>query len=563
MPPFLRLISVDRSPASEVARWVLDYRGIPYGEEAQPAGVPVVIAAEGKLDGVRQIVEYFEGRCRDDVRLIPPGRRAELLAMLDELQQFGRAVEQARQAEIDRGLERVEALLADGRAYLAGSAFTLADLAFAAFAHPLFGGSRPALVFAERIYRTHRGERAAYVESPNRSTFWSRIAAKLTSTAVLRPILNVLRRHKPVLTFGRKALATSHAAVTDVLARDTDFTIEPINAPRINRLDGPFILGMDRGPQYDREQAALRKAVRPYDLERVRTQAAARAAELIDAARPLGRIDVVGSYARLVAARTVADYFGMPGPNEPTLLRWMRATFQDVFLNVGNDAAVTAAAGAAGKELRAFEDALISAREADLGDRDDVLTRLVQMRGEGGWLDHDAIRRNLGGMIVGAVDTTSKFVTLAMNQLVQRPRELAEARAAADAGDLDRVRQYAYEAVRFDPHNAFLLRHAAHDAVIAGKKIKSGSAVLVSVLSAMFDPAAYPEPNAFRTDREAYLHFGYGMHTCFGVRINAVQIPELVGGLVRLPGLRRARGKSGRIVWDGPFPERFVLAFDA
>ena len=37
-------------------------------------------------------------------------------------------------------------------------------------------------------------------------------------------------------------------------------------------------------------------------------------------------------------------------------------------------------------------------------------------------------------------------------------------------------------------------------------------------LSAMFDRREIPEPGAFRTDRpwETYIHWGYGMHTCFG-----------------------------------------------
>jgi cytochrome P450 len=491
-----------------------------------------------------------------------------------------------REQEIEATLARVDALLADGRPFLHGQTLTLADVAFAVFASPAIlppncpsplpaienvpppmrasierWRARPCGQFAARLYRDFRPPKPANVPSPNRSGFGTRLAAKLTSAAVLRPVLGFLRRLRPVVAFGNKILATSHAAVTDVLARDTDFTLSQVNAPRIDRLDGPFMLGMDRSPEYDREKAALRQAVRPDDLERVRGFVAASALELIDAARTRGRIDVVSSYARPVAARVVASYFGMPGPDEPTLMRWMRTTFQDVFLNVGGDAKVTAAAAVSGKELRQFEDALIAAREADPSSGgDDILTRLVRM--ESGWLDHDAVRRNLGGMIVGAVDTTAKFVVLAMNELVARPRVLAEARAAALANDIDAVRRFTYEAVRFDPHNSFLLRYAPRATELAGKPIPANSYVLISVLSAMFDPAAYPEPDAFRTDRAQYLHFGDGMHTCFGVRINAVQIPELVAGLLRLPNLRRAPGASGRVAWDGPFPEHFVLAFD-
>ena len=74
----------------------------------------------------------------------------------------------------------------------------------------------------------------------------------------------------------------------------------------------------------------------------------------------------------------------------------------------------------------------------------------------------------------------------------------------------------------------------------------------------MFDPAAFPDPELIRADRQrcAYLHFGHGMHTCYGKAINMVQIPEIAMALLKLDGLRRASGSAGRIAYDGPFPDR-------
>jgi cytochrome P450 len=79
----------------------------------------------------------------------------------------------------------------------------------------------------------------------------------------------------------------------------------------------------------------------------------------------------------------------------------------------------------------------------------------------------------------------------------------------------------------------------------------------------MFDASAFPQPGRVVAGRplDGYLHFGHGMHTCFGLHINSVQIPELVAALLRLPGLRRAPGREGRIAYDGPFPEHLVVAF--
>jgi cytochrome P450 len=87
--------------------------------------------------------------------------------------------------------------------------------------------------------------------------------------------------------------------------------------------------------------------------------------------------------------------------------------------------------------------------------------------------------------------------------------------------------------------------------------------MLVDALAASFDPAAVPEPDRFRTDRNirSYLHFGWGMHQCFGLAMNLAVIPEILAALLRLPDLRRAPGHDGRVQLDGPFPERLVLEF--
>jgi len=634
------MVSIPVAPLCELARWVLDHHGIPYVEEThipvfhafstRAAGgtnvVPVVVVAEGPLTDARAVVHYVESRCRDGEQLAENAlydhfsgafgtatrawayaymlaRRAAAIRswsaggesmweriavrplyplvawlMRKSLEITPRTITE-RQAEIDATFDRVDALLADGRRFLAGDQLTLADVSFAAFATPVVMPencpspfppladlpppmreaiesyrSRPAGQFVSRMYREHRPAKAALFTSPNRRTMSGDIIASLTATDVLRPILGLLRAMKPVLTLGKKAIVTSHAGVVDVLTRDTDFTISQINAPRIDRLDGPFILGMDRSPEYDREEAALRAAVKREDMATIRETTIRNAARMLDAARDTGRIDVVGSYARPVAARLVASYFGIPGTSEPALMRWMRYTFQDVFLNVGNDQRVIAAAAENGRELHAFMDALITAREQNGSNGDDIVSRLVRQKA----FDHNGVRRNVGGLIVGAVDTTSKFVTLAINQLLERPTMLQAAAAAAQANDIELVRHYTWEAVRFDPHNAFLLRYAPRDTKIGTTPIAADSYVLVSVLSAMFDPAGFPKPREFRVDRDGYLHFGYGMHTCFGVQINAVQIPELVAGLLRLPNLRR----GGAIEYDGPFPEHLIVEFD-
>ena len=89
--------------------------------------------------------------------------------------------------------------------------------------------------------------------------------------------------------------------------------------------------------------------------------------------------------------------------------------------------------------------------------------------------------------------------------------------------------------------------------------------VFAANLSAMFDRFDIPAPTDFRTDRtwETYIHWGYGMHTCFGDAINRAVIPATVRPLLRQKNLRRAQGAAGHIDSGGTsFPQHFTLEFD-
>ena len=395
-----------------------------------------------------------------------------------------------------------------------------------------------------------------------------RVLVFLTSPRVLRPVFAVLRRVAPRLRFRKLMIVSRYADVVEVLRRDEDFTIAEINGPSVNRWSGAFILAMDRGPDYEREASALRRSAPHDDLPRVQAFVAAAAADIVEEARPRGRLDVVNELSRVVPTKVVASYFGVPGPDEVTMQRWMRALFDAVFIDFGPRA--SRAAELAVADQRPYMEELIRTRRKALesGDErpDDMLSRLVAMGTDEPWLDDDAVRRNVNGVIVGAVDTTSKSVAHVVDELLRRPDALAAARTAALAGDIDTVRAYSWEALRFLPHAPLLQRYTPRAAPLGGggKPVPAGTKINVGVLSAMFDPAAFPEPNRFRADRpeDRYIHFGHGLHTCFGLGVNRVQIPELVAAVVRLPGLRRAAGAEGKLVYDGPFPDRLVVEFD-
>ena len=499
------------------------------------------------------------------------------------------STEKARQ-DILSTFETISARLQSGQLYLVGDKFTAADLTFAAVTAPLllppeYGAPlpkfsdlplemevtaravqrSPAGQLALRIYRDHR--RPPYHFEATAPSAGERLGDRLrrrfaeiiANPRLQRPIFALLRRCRPVWTFGKNAIVTRYPDVVETLRRDQDFTIAEINAARMDRISGPFILGMDRSADYDREAGAIRGVVKPDDLDRIRQIVRRTARALIDAARPNGRIDAAGNYSRIVAARVVTEYFGVPGPAERILMQWMRSLFWDVFQNRNDDPLVRRAADNSAAELRAHLNALIAQRKQNpIGD--DLLTRLILA----GTLDDDSVRRNITGIIVGAIDTTVTATVQAFDELLRNPDALAQARSAAQAGDALLLQSFCYEALRFHPQTPALLRHSHAETILpSGARIPANVDVLPLTLSAMFDAQAFPDPGRFLAGRpiDSYLHFGHGMHTCYGRLINGVQIPELIGALLLEPNLRRASGRFRQVIYEGPFPDRLVVEF--
>lgn len=377
----------------------------------------------------------------------------------------------------------------------------------------------------------------------------------------------LLRRRAPIVSSRRLAVVSRADDVREVLGDHEHFTVARYE-PKMTAITGPFILGLDDTPLYRHDHAALRAAVRPEDVPAVGEAMLAAARERVAASG--GRIDVVAGLADPAIDRVLAGYFGTPGPDVATQLRWARNLFQEIFINVGDDPRVRERALADAAQMRPHLDALIAARRAALesgaGAPDDVLTRLLRAQGSDGALHDIAIRHNLIGLIVGWIPTVSKAFALAIEELLHRPAELESAQRAARAGNRELVGAHVFEALRFRPQNWALLRTCAADRTVAqgtprATTIRAGATVYAGTQSAMFDAAAVTAAGEFRIDRpwSDYAHFGHGLHACFGLEINRVQLPALATALLEGPRIGRAPGRAGRLRWRGPYPSGLTV----
>jgi cytochrome P450 len=377
------------------------------------------------------------------------------------------------------------------------------------------------------------------------------------------PIFALLRRVAPILMIRNVAVVTRFEDVQEVLSRDDVFQVLYGEKMRVITGGRDFFLGMQNSPEYTRDVSHMRSTMRREDVPRISAFVQATASELVAASG--GRLDVV-PLSRIVAARWVGEYFGCRPPSDQELADWGTAIFQYLFTDLNNDPAVGQAARDAAAKARAWLDSTIADRKAHPIATDDVLGRCLTLQSAGvPGMDDLGVRNNLIGLIVGAIPTTSKCCAQALDQLFARPEALQGAQAAAAANDDALLARFIFEALRFNPNNPGVFRIAAEDYPVAkgslhGLTIQKGTTVLAATQSAMFDERIVECPNDFRTDRPAYLdmHFGYGLHTCFGQYVNRVQIPGILKPLLQRRGLRRA----GELQFQGPFPSSLMVAFD-
>lgn len=508
--------------------------------------------------------------------------------------------------EIRKVFDKVDALLQDGRKYLCGNRCTLADISFAAICAPLilpeeFGGNLPLIQqvpdayreivyefrarvagqFILKLYQDDRPDPVSQDEIPKEAGILKRWINSVVISLKKKQskLFHWVQKKHPVIKIPliKVAVVSSNDLVKDLLHRDLDFTVEEINSAKMANQKGAFFLGMDRNnPQMDRERTMARNAVKRDDLERIKMFVRNLAEDIIQKSLNYERLDVPDKLCKPIFVRLIDDYFGVPAPSERTMRRWLRDLFYDLFLNLGNNKHKHQIAWNAGVERRSYLLQLLKDRKQLVKDggslEDNMLNRFLAMQREPGneWFDDEKIQRQIGGIITGILETSSKAVVLVLDELFNHPEALKKAIAVAHTYDTQKMFGYVQEALRFHPVQPGVLRFNEKEQVLqtaSGKRytIPAKTRNLALTAGAMFDPSNFPNPLTFDGEREAvtYMNYGYALHECYGKYINSVTLSELVAAVLRLPNIRRGYGRSGQGsgLIEESFPSNFVVEF--
>jgi cytochrome P450 len=376
----------------------------------------------------------------------------------------------------------------------------------------------------------------------------------------------VLRKLNPIFRMGSTYVVTLHDDVREVFGDDRHFAAPYWPKLRVITGDEPFFHGSGDTPEARAGRAAMVRVTGADDLPALGARAESLAEAIV--ARAEGEIEAV-QLIRDVTFRLIGDYLGVPDPPGANIQVWGTRLFEFQFADPGDDRALRTEVDDIAPALRFHIDREIARRKSDAAGPDDVLGRCLarQAAGEPGYSDVE-IRTALLCMIVGGPPQPPMVVPQALEQLLRRPDALRQAQEAARADDDARLHDIVLEAMRFDPLAPGLPRTALKDAVIARgtsreTAIPEGKTVLVGFASAMMDDRRLPDPGRFDPARRPYeyVHFGYGLHQCFGRYINHATLHRMLKPLLKRPGLERAPGKRGRLVKNGAFAESLWVRF--
>jgi cytochrome P450 PksS len=366
----------------------------------------------------------------------------------------------------------------------------------------------------------------------------------------------VLTRYDDVLAATRNTALSS--ARTEVFVRAQLRGCEPALAADYTRISTGMMVMKD-GQEHHRLRALGNHAFTPSALRRWQSVIERVVDDLLDAALPNGRMDLIGDLAGPLPAIVIAELFGISPEDRETFHKRSMAGARFFGGAVGDPVeAARAANEAALHQERYFHD-LLEQRRRRPGD--DLMSLLLKGQAEGR-LTAEEVSAQCSLLLSAGHVTTMDQLGNTVLALLKNPEQWRRLR-----DDPALVRSAVEEGLRYDGAGQFLQRIAREDLRLRGQTIRKGDLLYLSLGAANRDPEVFPEPDRFDAGRadNRCVAFGAGPHFCLGMTLARRELEVALGRLVRrMPRLRfdeeRAlRRRADRLVLRGleSLPVRF------
>jgi cytochrome P450 len=204
-----------------------------------------------------------------------------------------------------------------------------------------------------------------------------------------------------------------------------------------------------------------------------------------------------------------------------------------------------------------YEEIRTRRNAADLAERDDILSLLLQARhDDGSEMTDKELRDELMTLLVAGHETSATALAWALEALTHHPQALARLRDEIDAGEEVYLDAVVKEVLRLRPVLALVLRRLIEPMEIGGRLLPAGVTVAPCIYLLHRRPDVYDNPRAFRPERfleqpagtYTWIPFGGGVRRCLGASFAQLEMKVVLRELVARLDVRAAR----------PTPERRV-----
>lgn len=180
---------------------------------------------------------------------------------------------------------------------------------------------------------------------------------------------------------------------------------------------------------------------------------------------------------------------------------------------------------AAGERLMEYFDRMLKQREAEGGDYDDLLDKVINLKVDGRSLTHEEKLSYAYLLFLAGLDTTAWGIRASLWYLAHNP---AAQQLLRDHPE--KIPAAVEEFLRTLSPVQAMARTTLKDTVVQGQEIKAGERVVLVFGAGNRDPEVFENPNKIDIEREdnRHLAFGAGIHRCLGSNLAR---KELVIGL--------------------------------
>lgn len=413
----------------------------------------------------------------------------------------------------------------------------------------------------------------------------------------LHPMVKIIyrgaRKFFPIFSFRGFTHVVSAQEVKQVLNRPEDFQV-PFGPEMHELADGAtFVLGLE-GAEQERQNALIRKIIIPSDSAKIIALTHKFGSALLE--NSAGEIDAMNDYLKRVVSEVCIRYFGFSTDQSDDFADWTISASALLFADPYGDPKIRELSLNGAYRIRALiddsvariknvmprkynggvSDALLSSNDFIAAPLIERLLILQELQKDKDPISHEEIRAILFGLVTGFIPTNGLAAGKILEELVRRPAALKLAKEAAQKNDRDSLRKIILEAGRLNPAlSPGQWRYCPKDTQIdtghGSKKIKAGTILLVSTMSAMRDRKAFPKPYEFWPDRvnklgqyvEPDLIFGSGVHECIGKYLATEQITESLRILLSQDKIKPMRGAAGKMQSIGIFPRHLMMRYDS